>query len=363
MLLAMLFLVSNAIAQKTEIKWHNPATEKYPTVHNQGWSDKEIKSFYDRLPSKMENTVRPEVWNLSRTAAGLELVFNTTAEQIIIRYVTTKKKYAMNHFPATGVSGVDLFAENKDGSWAWANGKADFKDTITYSYASLDLDKDQYKSGRKFHLFLPLYNGVKWLEIGVPEGSGFKFIPVTDEKPIITYGTSITQGGCASRPGMAWTNILSRKLHTPVVNLGFSGNGKLEKEIIDLMAEKDAKIFIIDCVANMGADIKNIKSKHTDAVITLRAKHPNTPIVVVEQPHYTEGRFTSARARGLAAMNKELQDSYKELKSKGVKNVYYLTYADIGFDMNDSVDGTHPTDMGMLKYANAFEKLLKPLLK
>src|SRR5690606_23929712 len=140
--------------------------------------------------------------------------------EIFVRYTTTKTKanYAMDHFPATGVSGVDLFAENSDGSWAWANGRYQFNDTITYSFSGLNLGKEKYKDGRKFHLYLPLYNNIKWLEIGVRVGNSIEFIPVSvEEKPIVVYGTSIAQGGCASRPGMAWTNILNRTLKTPVV--------------------------------------------------------------------------------------------------------------------------------------------------
>ncbi len=357
----MLFTVNFSFAQKKGIEWHNPTSENFLTVHNQGWSRNEIESFYDRLPNKMEKTVRPEVWSLSRNAAGLKLVFNTDAEEITVRYIVSKRNYAMNHFPATGVSGLDLFAENSDGSWAWANGKSDFKDTITYTYTSINLDKDKYKNGRKFHLYLPLYNNVKWLEIGVKASNTFKFIPVSNEKPIIVYGTSIAQGGCASRPGMAWTNLLERALHSSVINLGFSGNGRLEKEVVDLVVEKEAKIFILDCLPNLSGEVENVKPKIIYAVNTIRGKYPNTPIILVDQSHYIEGRLNSSRARGILNINDISYNVYKELQSKGVKKLYYLKREDIGLDMNDSVDGTHPTDIGMVKYAKAYEKLIKTI--
>lgn len=360
--LGFLMITVPSLAQtKQEIIWFNPVAEKAAVLHGQIWRAGDLSSFYDRLPARAEALVRKEVWDLSRNAAGLKLVFNTDAEEIIVRYKVSKSNYAMNHFPATGVSGVDLFAENTDGSWAWANAAFNFKDTITYTYSSLRLDKGKYKNGRNFHLYLPLYNSVKWLEIGIPAGNTFKFIPVSNEKPIVVYGTSIAQGGCASRPGMAWTNILNRNLNTPVINLGFSGNGRLEKEVVDLILEKDAKIFILDCLPNLGGEVENVVPKTIYAVNAIRAKYPNTPIILVDQSHYIDGRLQSARSKGILNINSVSFNVYKELQAKGVKKLYYLKREEIGLDMNDSVDGTHPTDIGMIKYAKAYEKLIKTI--
>lgn len=96
--------------------WHNPSTAGFSTVHNQLWKGQEIKSFYDRLPARAEHLVRKVVWALSENAAGLKLIFNTDAKQIIVRYVVAEKRYAMDHFPATGVSGLDLFMEIQMGA-------------------------------------------------------------------------------------------------------------------------------------------------------------------------------------------------------------------------------------------------------
>ncbi len=366
LLLLVVIAAKFSTAQNKEIiTWYNPAKELFKTVHNQIWTGSEINSFYDRLPVKAKVIVRKEVWDLSENAAGLKLVFNTNAQKIIIRYTTTKNKinYFMNHFPATGASGVDLFAENSDGSWALANGKYNFQDTITYTYTSFTLDKEKYKNGRKFHLYLPLYNGVKWLEIGVANGSDVKFVPISDERPIIVYGSSIAQGGCVSRPGMAWTNILNRSLHMPVANLGFSGNGRLEKEVMDLIVENDAKMFILDCLPNLRGEVQNIRDKTIHAVNTIRAKYPNTPIILVDLSHYTEGRLNTYIAKEILKVNDVSYNTFKELQSGGVKKLFYLKHEDIGLDMNDSVDGTHPTDIGMLKYAKAYEKLIRTILE
>ena len=256
-----------------------------------------------------------------------------------------------------------MFAENVDGSWAWANGRYDFKDTVTYTFSKLDLDEKNYKNGRTFHLYLPLYNSIKWLEIGVKEGKSFRFIPVSAEKPIIVYGTSIAQGGCASRVGMAWTNILDRDLHTPVVNLGFSGNGRLEEELIDLIAEKDACVFILDCLPNLGSQVDEVHDKIQYAVNKIRSIHADTPIILVDHSSYIENYMSTSRSVTVRKLNEVSFRTYEELQAKGVKKLFYLKNGDISLDMNDSVDGLHPTDMGMMKYAKAYEKILKSLLK
>lgn len=351
--------------EKNELKWYNPAKETSLTVHNQLWNGKEIKSFYDRLPTKAEPLVRKEVWALSENAAGLKLVFKTNAQEIIVRYTTSKDKsaYAMPHFSSTGVSGLDLFTQNADGIWRWVNAKYEFKDTITYAYRDLSLDETEQKNGRIFHLYLPLYNDIKWLEIGIPTGSAFKFIPVFSEKPIVVYGTSIAQGGCASRPGMAWTNILNRALNIPVANLGFSGNGKLEKEVVDLMLEKEARVFVLDCLPNLGGEIENVKTKISHTVNTIRTKYPQTPIVLVDDSYYKDSKMNNSKVADINAINKASFGAYQALKLAGVKRIYYLKREVIGLDMNDSVDGIHPTDIGMLKYAKAYEKLIKAIIK
>lgn len=342
--------------------WYDPAKELFQTIHNRLWNGTELASVYDRLPAKAESSVNEPVWNLSKNAAGLKLVFNTDAGEISIRYVVAKKNYAMHHFSATGVTGVDLFAENKDGTWAWANGAHSFKDTITLTVNGLDLDRYDYPNGRNFHLYLPLYNTVEWLEIGVPSDYSFKFIPPSDEKPIIVYGTSIAQGACASRAGMGWTNILNRLLHTPIVNLGFSGNGRLEPELIDLIAAKDAKMFVLDCLPNLGGEAEQIYSKVVRSVRKIRSRYSDTPIILADHSGYIKDRMNSKRAKGIMVVNRECKKAYVTLKSEGVEHIYYLRHEGIGLDMNDSVDGIHPTDMGMLKYAKAYEKLIREII-
>src|SRR5690606_6902801 len=152
---------------------------------------------YDRLPENMEADVRKPVWNLSKDNAGEYIEFRTQAKEITVRYQVTKR-LEMNHMPATGVSGVDLYAKNGNGEWEWAPGRFQFKDTIIYTFPTVDRNEN-----RIFRLYLPLYNEVSWLEVGVKAVDGVSFIPADEQAPVIVYGTSIAQGACATRPGLA----------------------------------------------------------------------------------------------------------------------------------------------------------------
>jgi lysophospholipase L1-like esterase len=362
-----LFLTRSASnAQVTApLKWWNPAKEN-AVVDGQAWP-KEVTHFYDRFPARAKGLVRKEVWSLSQDATGLKLKFRTNAKNITVRYAVREKRIAMDHFPATGLSGIDLYAINRDGSYAWANGKFKFGDTITYQFSNLDLNSEDYKDGRTYCLYLPLYNSPEWLEIGVPEQSSFIGVRPQKEKPIVVYGTSIAQGGCASRPGMAWTAILERDLGMPVMNFGFSGNGRLEKEVTALLTEIDARLFVLDCLPNLGASTDasslEVQNKIIETVKTLREKHPNVPILLAEHSGFIENRMDAARRKGLVALNTASATALKKLQDLGFKQLYALTSKEINMGTDGTVDGTHPSDLGMYRYALAYQKIIKLILK
>ncbi|MFN3380470.1 MAG: SGNH/GDSL hydrolase family protein, partial [Runella zeae] len=159
------------------------------------------------------------------------------------------------------------------------------------------------------------------------------------------YGTSIAQGACATRPGMAWTNILSRKLDRTVINLGFSGNGRLEKEVIDLINEIDAKVFVLDCLPNLISPIvdkKELQKRITESVKSIRAKHPSTPILLTEHDGYTEGYLIPHRQPLFEDANQYLRETFAQLTAEGISNLYLLPISEINIDHEGMVDGTHP---------------------
>lgn len=357
-LFILLFMISNSV--NAEWKWFDPQQAAEPVIQNQGWTD-EIGKTYTRLPERAQNKVPEAVWNLSRHSAGLSVHFYSNAPEITVRYAVNGS-LAMNHMPATGVSGVDLYRINSDGIWDFCFGSYSFKDTVTYHYNRIR--KDAYHThGYEYRLYLPLYNSVKWLEIGVPEEASFEFIPLSEEKPVVVYGTSIAHGACASRPAMAWTSIVERKTGYPLINLGFSGSGRMEAETVELISETEARLFILDCLPNLsGLGEDEIRKRITGAVRTLRKKQ-QTPILLVEHAGCSNVRTDSLQKPIVEKINEISLRAYQTLIKEGVKDLHYLYTDDIDMPADGWVDAVHPNDLGMQAQANAVEKKMREILR
>jgi len=328
-------------------------------VEGRGWS--ETAEFYDRLPSKAENTVRQPVWDLSRDSAGMCVRFMTDATEISARWRLRSESLAMPHMPATGVSGLDLYVKTGAGKWGWlANGRP-----TVYPENTVSLVKDIPDGRREYILYLPLYNGVTSVEIGIPASALLsKAGPwgPGERKPVVFYGTSITQGGCASRPGMVYTAILGRWLDYPVINLGFSGNGRMEPEMADLLAELDPSVYVLDCLPNMTSEETAVRIE--PFVKVLREKHPATPIVLTEDRSYTNSFLVTANRIRNEEGRKALRQIYNRLKAAGDKNLYSIDgKMQLGDDSEGAVDGSHPTDLGFMRQAEVFYRVLAPILK
>ena len=342
-----------------QYKWFNPQKESFPVVRGQAWQE-DPAGFYTRLPQRAKDKVRKAVWDLSLQSAGLSIAFRSNAPEIKIRYVV-KGALSMPHMPATGVSGIDLYATDNNGQERWCVGRYVMQDTITYDFSGLSYAA---KTGKcfEYQLFLPLYNSVSWLEIGVPENTSFRFLPVSQEKPLVIYGTSIAQGACASRPGMAWGNILNRKSEHPVINLGFSGNGKLESELFDLLSEIDAKLFIIDCMPNLpGKSAEVIYDRTLKGVKKLR-ETSKAPILLVEHDGYANDVTSEKAEESYRVANTELRKAYNTLQEEQIPDIYYLTKEEIGIPADGMVDGVHSTDLGMQQYADSYLKKIREIL-
>lgn len=349
--LAALFTV--AAAQTAPFRWFDPL-EAGPVVHGVGWD--QLKGGYVRLPGKAQGVVRDQVWDLSLNAAGLSLVFESDAPEIIVLY-GLKDGLNMFHMPSTGRSGLDLYARGSDGRTRWV--APDFpakisNDTTRYVYSGISY----YPAGGRsyeFHLYLPPYNTVTWMKIGVPGTAQLRFIPETRTHPVVIYGTSITQGACASRPGNAWTNIVERDLRLPVVNLGFSGNGKLEPEVLELLSEIDASVYVLDCSANL-TRATDIEPRLLEAVRILR-RRSDCPILIAEHAGNVGDGASEAKAVYRQA-NAQVRRAYEALQCQGVPEIYYLSHDELDLPMDGMIEGVHPNDFGMRFLAAAFEKKL-----
>jgi len=340
--------------------WHNPVKSREKVI--QGLIQPGNRLY--RLPEKYRKKVSNSVWNLAKNSAGLTVSFKTNSDEIIVRYQVAGI-YSMPYMPSTGVSGIDLYSTDNSMYWVHASGMFNFGDTIVYRFKNLGRNSESPSSSGMWKLYLPLYNTVKWIEIGVPKGFDFSFMTARKKRPIVVYGTSIVQGACASRPGMAWTAILGRSLNTPVINLGFSGFGLLEKSVVDIISKIDAEVFIFDCMPNMV--MTRIKPEITKRRILYAVKHvrginKHVPIVLTEHPGYSDQRINEKHDKLVSEANNVLTNTFRELKKAGYDNIYLLYKDDINIGTNSTVDGLHPSDLGMVQYAEAYEKLLRKIL-
>lgn len=358
-LISLLFCCLFFLPVTAQWKWHNPMKAGFPVIQNQGFTQ-EIGNTYTRLPERAKGSVSKSVWMLSRHSAGLAIHFYSNAPQIKVRYAVTGG-LNMPHMPSTGVSGVDLYSINCDGEWRFCFGNYSFKDTITYTYNNIGKDR-YHNKGFEYRLYLPLYNGVKWMEIGTPEDAELEFIPLSPERPIVLYGTSIAQGACASRPTMAWGTILQRSLDYPLINLGFSGNGKLAKEVLNFINETDARLYILDCMPNLTENKEEEVTALTIAAVKqIREKHTE-PILLIEHDGYSNMRTDTIQQKEIKQVNIASRKAYEQLQSEGIKNLYYLTREELQMPTDGWVDHVHPSDLGMKQQAAVVEKKIREIL-
>ena len=324
-------------------------------VEGKGWSD--TKKFFDRLPSKAEGLVRDRVWDLSRDSAGMCFRFVSDSPNIYVRYELSRESLSMTHMAATGHSGVDLYAQDGMGIDRWVAVVRPGKQKMDTTLA-----KDLAPGSRRYTLYLPLRNGVESLEIGVVKGQSFTALSPRNEKPIVFYGTSIMHGACASRPGMAFPSILGRRLRRPIINLGFAGNGRMEIEVGLLLVELNPCVFVIDCLPNMNES--TVSQRTIPLVKKIRETHDKTPILLVEDRSFTSTRFFPERKKRHQKNRIALKKAFNELERLGIKNIFYLDGDNLlGQDGEAATDGSHPSDLGMTRYADAYEPVLRRILK
>lgn len=323
----------------------------------EGKGFQETEKWFDRLPAKAKGSVTDAVWNLSRHSAGMLVHFQTDASEIHVDYKVSSSNLAMPHMPATGVSGLDLYGKDSNGSWKW----------IAVYAPKAQENSGPIMSGldgnlREYGIYLPLYNGTEHLRIGVSKVNRFTTIAPRTEKPIVFYGTSITHGACASRPGMPHPSILGRRLNKPIINLGFSGNGRMDLEVGKHLVELDAALYVIDCLPNMNA--AEVTAKTSPLVQLLRSEHPETPIVLVEDRSYSNSWVISSQKVRNETSRLALKAEYEKLLDNGIKKLFYIDGESLlGADRDDTTDGSHPSDLGFYRHADAFEPVLRNALK
>ncbi|MCI9053522.1 MAG: hydrolase [Muribaculaceae bacterium] len=314
---------------------------------------------YSRLPDSLHGTIRDELWNLGLNSAGLAIRFSSDASAIGARW-TALNRFNMNHMTPTGIHGLDLYVLQEDSTWTTvASGRPSLSSKTTSAMIMEDMEPKM----REYMLYLPLYDGVD--SIYILTDSAARVLPPEinlpkREKPMVMYGTSILQGGCANRPGMAHTSILERMFNREVVNLGFSGNARLDPEIARVMASADASVFVIDPLPNCTAQL--LDEKLAAFVAILREKHPAVPILLVESPMFPAHRFNREVDSTLREKNRVCRKIYDELR-KSDANLHYMSSDELGIGVESSVDNYHLTDLGFSQFAEAMQRKLETILQ
>lgn len=379
LILAMLMASFEAAGQKaSELKYCDVRELGLPVI-GRGFADcirendTVSDGYYTRLPASMQGKVRKAVWDLGQNSSGIAVRFRSDSKCIGARWKLLNN-FGMAHMAATGVKGLDLYALGDDNQWHFA-GTAQPNGKVSSNVFIRKMDGRM----REYLIYLPLYDGVTSLEIGIdstarimqPENPSL--LPPAAENPaegaILVYGTSVTQGGCATRPGMSFTSILERKLHRQTINLGFSGNGRMDGIIAEAIAGVPASVFVIDCLANCDYDIVRDSTEYF--IRTIAEANPQTPILMLSNYcypyHWLDAQFREDAAKE-NALWKEFCD---RLRKEGYKNIRYIDlYSDcnmkksaIGPDHEGTVDGVHMTDLGFLRYAETLLPYLEKALK
>jgi hypothetical protein len=312
---------------------------------------------YARFPLKYKNILRQDVWDLGQQSAGESIRFNTNATKIVVRW-TVKGDKTMDPMSATGIGGIDLYAF-VDGRWMFMNTGQVQGNTNEYTLVTTGGE-----IFREYLLNLPLHDGLVSLSIGIDQNaiiSNPKDNYLIAQKPIVYYGSSIAQGVCASRPGMAFTNILSRAMDRSFINLGFCGNGTFDLSVGEAMCEVNAALYVIDCTPNTNKEL--IYDRAVGLVKFLKEKRPEIPVLLIDCYDYEIGFIKSIDSEN-EKKRIELRRAFAFLKSTGIQQLYYKSGEGlVGNDHEGTVDDVHPNDLGMMRIAEALQPEIQKIIK
>lgn len=330
-------------------------------VINRAWKGQHL---YHRLPDNIQDSIRPGLADRAKCSAGMGVRFATNSSRIGARYQLLWN-FHMNHMADSGIKGADLYVFEGDSMWRHVNTiRPVLADKEKFIIDTVILSNADTTRMSEYMIYFPLYDGVEKFEVKVDSTAA-----ITSGRPdlidsrrrIVAYGTSIMQGGCASRPGMASSNIISRELNAEVMNLGFSGEGKMDYVVARAMAQiPDVDMYILDPVPNCTEMMCDTLTY--DFVNIIRRARPDVPIVMVEGPIFPFARYDSFWRNYLPAKNRYFHNGFERLKADNPNNIYYLDSVEMdGPEDDGTVDGIHYTDLGFRHYADKILPLLRQI--
>ncbi len=341
--------------KEQDVEWHSVLDTPFST---HGVSYDAARGLFRRMPTEAATAVSDLVDMLSSSCAGGRVRFVTDSPYVALRCVGPRRGI-MSHMTLVGTYGFSLL-DGKEFVGMYTPSEQNLRDAVDGKFAFEGIRYFAKKEGlHRATLFMPLYNGVNHLRIGIKKGS--KLLapkPYRYEKPIVFYGSSITQGGCASRPGNDYIGLLSQWLDSDILNLGFSGNAKGEQTMADyLAAQKNASVMVLDYDHN-APTVAHLQSTHYNLYKTVRKANPTLPIVLVSKPDFSKMDGAGRR--------KVIYDTYRRATEAGDGNIYFIDGETL-FGKNGerccTVDGTHPNDLGFYRMAKTMLPVLQGILK
>jgi hypothetical protein len=339
------------------LQWHCPKKTPFQLA-GFAWFDSD--QAYRRMPVEPIEKLPAAVDQLAGATAGGQIRFRTDSTQVAVR-VKLSGAANMVHMPATGQCGFDVYLGEPGKQVYYFTTKYD-RTLTCYEVLLCDLERGPTYS---ITLNFPLYQGVESVEVGLEPGKTIlPPMPYANRNRVIVYGTSITQGGCASRPGMCYTNILSRRINLEFINLGFSGNGKGEPEVARVITTIERPgLFVLDYEANC-VDYERLTQTFPAFIRILRNAHPAVPILAVSKiPYATEAWHPAAieKRRAQRDFQKQIVD---ECRAAGDAHVHFFDGSDLlgeGWE-ECTVDSVHPNDLGFLRIASSLEPVIQQIL-
>lgn len=321
-----------------------------------GKAEKTANPFH-RIDTVKFPKIPASVKRLLTNSAGLFIHFRSNTPTLSAKWCVSKKKLG-NNMTAIMAKGLDVYIKNPEtGKWQFSGVGRPSKICNEYKLVS-NMDNTE----KEFLVYLPLWDELSKLEVGVTKGSSLEELPNPFVHKVIIYGSSIVHGASASRPGMAYPARLSRSTGTNFVNFGVSGNAKMEPAVADMIASFDADAFVLDCVPNSSPD--QIKERTNYLVKTLRKHHPKVPIIVIPTIVREHGFWDKAVGTRVAQQNKQIEIEFQKLIKEGVQDLYFINPPHLlGIDHEGTTDGTHPNDLGFTRMLDALTPEIQKILE
>jgi hypothetical protein len=346
-------LAAPLAAEAPEWRWIPPRSAELE-IDGIPWFGENGGEFY-RLPAASQAKFPEPVWNLAKSPSGARLRFRTDATAVAVR-LEYPSPPNMANMHAFGQTGVDLYMDGVYWNTAIADKEAKAGKIYEHVYCVA-----RPRAWREATLYLSLYKPVKVIAVGVNREASFeKARSFAVQKPVVFYGTSITQGGCASRPGMSYQAILGRMLNIDFVNLGFSGNGKGEPDVAAAVARIEASCFVLDFAQNNGT-VASLREVYNPFLDTLRRAHPETPVLAIT-PIYSAREITGETEN--EGMRAHIRQVVSQRIGSGDRNLQLAEGTDLlGPSRSDGlVDGSHPNDLGFEWMAEGLAPRLRRML-